>query len=136
MSKLESRYPKMVVMVRIRNPDRSLVKEFTFNYHVDQERKDFASKIVDAYLAHQSVETFALLGNSLEHVTAGDVKIPAPPAPVEIPIPSAPVEKKWRFHYLDGKTEEFMGVSAQDAFTKAGYGRGALCAIKYYEEVK
>lgn len=131
MSKLESRYPKMVVMVRIRNPDRSLVKEFTFNYHVNQERQDFASKIVDAYLAHQSVETFALLGNSLQHVMAGVV-----------PSPVVQEEKTYNF-YFKGKTvpQRLKGHSPKDAFTKAGYGAGALAAgalaaVDYYEEDK
>ncbi|WP_096867205.1 hypothetical protein [Mycolicibacterium houstonense] len=43
-------------------------------------------------------------------------------------------EKTWRFHWRDGKTEELEGTSPADALNSAGYGRGAIAALDYYEE--
>ena len=44
--------------------------------------------------------------------------------------------KKFLLHWLDGKTEEVLGTSIADAFSRAGYGGGAIRALDYYEEVK
>lgn len=38
-------------------------------------------------------------------------------------------------HWLGGKTEEVKGETIADAFTKAGYGAGALRALDYYSVV-
>jgi hypothetical protein len=42
----------------------------------------------------------------------------------------------WRFHWLDGTKDEGPGGSMSDAFTRLGFGAGALPALDYYEEVK
>jgi hypothetical protein len=39
-------------------------------------------------------------------------------------------------HWLNGDKEEVTGLSIADAFMRAGYGHGALCALDYCEEVK
>jgi len=44
--------------------------------------------------------------------------------------------KTFKLFWLDGKTEKVKGNSIADAFTKAGYGNGALPALNYYEEIK
>ena len=44
-------------------------------------------------------------------------------------------ETLWRFHWLDGKVDEGTGGSMTDAFTRLGFGAGALQALDYYEEV-
>ena len=44
--------------------------------------------------------------------------------------------KTYILHWLDGTTEEIEGNSISDAFTRAGYGAGALRALDYYEEIK
>ena len=44
--------------------------------------------------------------------------------------------KKFRLHWLDGKTEVIEGYDTVDAFNRAGIGRGALPALNYYEEIK
>ena len=43
--------------------------------------------------------------------------------------------KKYRFHWLDGKVHEGEGRNAVDAFTRLGFGAGALGALDYYEEI-
>ena len=43
--------------------------------------------------------------------------------------------KTYILHWLSGETEEVTGYSISDAFTRAGYGAGALGALDYYEEV-
>jgi hypothetical protein len=42
----------------------------------------------------------------------------------------------FKFHWLDGKTDEGYGLTVADAFTKLGYGNGAMGALDYYEELK
>ena len=44
--------------------------------------------------------------------------------------------KTYILHWLDGTTEKIEGNSISDAFTRAGYGAGALRALDYYEEMK
>ena len=44
--------------------------------------------------------------------------------------------KTFILHWLDGKEEEIEGYSIADAFTRAGYGSGALRALDWYEEKK
>lgn len=44
--------------------------------------------------------------------------------------------KKFRFHWLDGKTDEGEGNSVADAFTRLGFGAGAMAALDWWEEVK
>jgi len=46
------------------------------------------------------------------------------------------MKKKFRLHWLHGKTEIIEGNDITDAFNKAGYGAGALRALDYYEEVR
>lgn len=49
--------------------------------------------------------------------------------------PMRPPMKKWRLHWLDGKTEDGFGTDIKDAFTRLGYGAGALQALDYFEEI-
>ena len=42
--------------------------------------------------------------------------------------------KNFILHWLDGTDEEVQGNSISDAFTRAGYGGGAIRALDYYEE--
>lgn len=42
--------------------------------------------------------------------------------------------KTFILHWLDGVDEEVQGNSISDAFTRAGYGGGAIRALDYYEE--
>lgn len=44
--------------------------------------------------------------------------------------------KKFIFYWLDRESEEGEGYSVADAFTRLGYGAGALKALDYFEEVK
>lgn len=44
--------------------------------------------------------------------------------------------RQFRFHWLDGKTDEGYGQDAADAFTRLGYGAGAVAALDYHEEIK
>lgn len=44
--------------------------------------------------------------------------------------------KTFRLIWLNGKSEIVKGTSIADAFTRAGYGAGALGALDYYETVK
>lgn len=37
------------------------------------------------------------------------------------------------FHWHGGKDETLTGETAADALNRAGYGRGALVALDYYE---
>lgn len=37
------------------------------------------------------------------------------------------------FHWRDGKDETLTGETAADALNRAGYGRGAVAALDYYE---
>ena len=39
-------------------------------------------------------------------------------------------------YWLDGKVEEIQGYSIADAFSRAGYGNGAIRALDYWEEKK
>jgi len=41
--------------------------------------------------------------------------------------------KKFKFHWLDGKTEVGKGVNVSDAFTHLGYGAGAIIVLDWYE---
>jgi hypothetical protein len=47
-----------------------------------------------------------------------------------------PAMKKFRFHWLDGKSDESSGQSMTDAFTRLGYGAGATAALDYFEELE
>jgi hypothetical protein len=38
------------------------------------------------------------------------------------------------FHWRDGKDETLIGDTAADALNRAGYGRGAVAALDYYEQ--
>jgi hypothetical protein len=44
--------------------------------------------------------------------------------------------KKFRFHWLDGKTSEGEGDTPADALRRLGYGGGAVRALDWWEEVK
>lgn len=41
--------------------------------------------------------------------------------------------KQFRLHWLDGKKQIVTGRDITDAFTKAGYGAGAIAALDWYE---
>ncbi|HMW11081.1 MAG TPA: hypothetical protein PJ987_11625 [Bacteroidia bacterium] len=41
--------------------------------------------------------------------------------------------KKFRLYWLDGKTEIVEGDDIADAFSKAGYGAGAMKALDFYD---
>ncbi|HCI57898.1 MAG TPA: hypothetical protein DFH96_03870 [Bacteroidetes bacterium] len=41
--------------------------------------------------------------------------------------------EKIRLYWLNGKTEVIEGNTAAEAFTKAGYGAGALKALDFYD---
>jgi len=43
---------------------------------------------------------------------------------------------KYKLYWLDGKTEKIEGLTLADAFSKTGYGAGALLALDYWEEIK
>lgn len=43
--------------------------------------------------------------------------------------------KKFKLHWLGGKTEIVEGLDIADAFRRAGYGAGAIGALDWYEEV-
>ena len=44
--------------------------------------------------------------------------------------------KTFKLHWLSGEVEVVKGYSISDAFTKAGYGAGAIRALDWWEEVK
>ena len=44
--------------------------------------------------------------------------------------------KKFNLYWLNGKVETVSGNTISDAFNNAGYSRGALIALDYYEEAK
>lgn len=46
------------------------------------------------------------------------------------------MQKKFKFHWLDGKTEVSKGTDVKDAFTRLGYGAGAIATLDWFEEVK
>ena len=43
---------------------------------------------------------------------------------------------KFKLHWPDGKVEVVEGHDIADAFTRAGYGAGAIRALDYYEMVE
>lgn len=44
--------------------------------------------------------------------------------------------KKFKFYWLDGKVDIGKGTSVANAFSRLGYGNGALADLDYYEEIK
>jgi hypothetical protein len=44
-------------------------------------------------------------------------------------------KRYFRIYWLDGKNEEGPGASINDAFTRLGYGAGALHAVDYFKEL-
>lgn len=44
--------------------------------------------------------------------------------------------KTYKLHWLDGKIDTVKGTSIADAFTRAGYGAGAMSALDYHKEIK
>ena len=44
--------------------------------------------------------------------------------------------KTFRIYWKDGLTQDIEGIDIADAFTRAGYGAGALAAVDWYEEIK
>lgn len=42
-------------------------------------------------------------------------------------------ETMYIFHWLGGKTSEGPGTSPEDAFSRLGYGGGAVRALDYWE---
>ena len=44
--------------------------------------------------------------------------------------------KRFKFVWRDGKEDVFEGNNVSDAFTKAGYGGGAMAALDYYKELE
>lgn len=45
-------------------------------------------------------------------------------------------DRTFIIHWRDGTKSEIVGRTIERAFTKAGYGHGAIKAIDYYEEKK
>jgi hypothetical protein len=45
------------------------------------------------------------------------------------------VERLFRFHWRSGKPSEGRGRDVADAFSRLGYGAGAVRALDYYEIV-
>ena len=43
--------------------------------------------------------------------------------------------KRFRLFWLTGTTEDVEGNTVAEAITRAGYGRGAIQALDYYEEL-
>ena len=43
--------------------------------------------------------------------------------------------KKFRFHWLDGKSDDGFGMTMTDAFTRLGFGAGTMEALDYFEEI-
>jgi hypothetical protein len=43
--------------------------------------------------------------------------------------------RKFRLHWLDGKTEIVEGIDISNAFTHAGYSSGAIAALDWYEPI-
>jgi len=41
--------------------------------------------------------------------------------------------QKFEFHWIDGSKELGIGTDVADAFTRLGYGHGAIGALDYYE---
>jgi hypothetical protein len=41
----------------------------------------------------------------------------------------------FRLFWRDGKQEVIEGTTISDAFTRAGYGAGAVAALDYYEQL-
>ena len=44
-------------------------------------------------------------------------------------------EKRFKFFWMGGKSIEGNGFSVSDAFSKLGYGAGAVAVLDYYEEI-
>ena len=44
--------------------------------------------------------------------------------------------KKFRIYWLHGGTTDVEGLDIADAFTRSGFGAGAVRAVDYYEELK
>lgn len=44
--------------------------------------------------------------------------------------------RHYKLHWLDGKKEIVSGETIADAFTKAGYGAGAIRALDWYEPIE
>lgn len=44
-------------------------------------------------------------------------------------------DKLWRFTWKGGKAETGYGRDSADAFTRLGYGNGAIAALDYFERV-
>lgn len=44
--------------------------------------------------------------------------------------------KRFKFHWFDGRVEEGEGTGVADAFTRLGYGAGAVSVLDYYEVMK
>jgi len=47
-----------------------------------------------------------------------------------------PPYKRFRLHWLSGDTEVTEGHNIAHAFSRAGYGGGAIRALDWYEEIK
>lgn len=43
--------------------------------------------------------------------------------------------KKFKLHWIDGKVDVVEGTDIADAFSKAGFGAGALKALDWFEEI-
>ncbi len=46
------------------------------------------------------------------------------------------MEKMYRFHWLDKTTSEGMGRDEADAFSRLGFGGGAIRALDYFEVIE
>lgn len=43
-------------------------------------------------------------------------------------------DKQFTFYWLGGKKNVYPGKTPEDAFSRAGYGAGALAAVDFYKE--
>jgi hypothetical protein len=44
--------------------------------------------------------------------------------------------KTYKFYWLDGTVNQGQGETAEDAFSRLGFGAGAVRALDYHEEIK
>ena len=105
------------------------------DYWTDDEGKPicaFLSTTSDIFLTNGDLEqTFSSLKEIEEHPDADRLVGLVPKGFFE----RVNGMNKYRFHWLDGKISEGKGRDVAAAFTKLGYGAGALAAIDYHEVI-
>lgn len=64
-----------------------------------------------------------------------EIKFIDPPGNQWIPVDyRGTVMKRYFFYWFDGKVSINSGISPEDAFTRMGYGAGAIRALDFYEQ--